>query len=181
MLPEKFKFLEEIGTLPRMISTGIQLLGIREVKGVKDNPIIMDWAKRLGVNGIYTSDDKMAWCSLAQCYVCKISDKPMPFTGYEVLRAKSFLSWGSKVPKGQEMLGDILVISRSGGYHVCMYIGESKKSFFCMGGNQGDSYSIVEIEKDRVLEARRYYKTSPPASVRKYILDSTGKFSTNEA
>lgn len=182
-LPAKYKWLATIGPLPRMIENALTLFGIKEVKGTANNPAIMKMAKEVGVDDIYKNDD-VSWCALFQFYICKISNKPLIQANgdkYNLLRAKTFASWGNPVVSGEEMLGDILVFKRPGGFHVGMYIGESNKSFFVLGGNQGNQVSITEILKTRLVACRRFYTTAAPASVKKYKMDSSGKFSSNEA
>lgn len=182
-LPAKYQWLATIGPLPRMIENALSLLGTKEIKGSKSNPVILNMAKEIGVDKIYTNDDT-SWCAVFQGFICKISNKPaLDPKGdiYNLLRAKSFADWGNPVVRGEEMLGDILVFKRPGGFHVGMYIAESKSTFFVLGGNQGNAVTIAEIAKTRLTACRRYYATAAPASVKKYKLDSSGKLSTNEA
>lgn len=177
MLPNKFSFLENIGTLPKMVAAGLQLLGLKEYPGPKSNPVIMEMARRVGVSQIYKNDDE-AWCALAMCYLCVITGKPMPFTGYEVLRAKSFLKWG--IARHSAELGDMLILERPGGFHDTIYIAESKSTYFGLGGNQSNMVTISEFPKERLVGIRRYYAVGPPASVKKYIVESSGLVSLNE-
>lgn len=176
----KYKWLEEIGQLPKLVAAGLSYLGLKEIPGSKHNPVIMNMAKELGVDKIYTSDE-MSWCALFICYLCKISDKPMPFTGYEVLRAASFANWGNPVARGDERLGDIAVFKRPGGHHVGIVIAVTDKSIVVLGGNQSNSVSITEIAKIRLLTCRRYYSIAAPVSAKRYVVTSTGKLSKNEA
>lgn len=180
IIPTKYKWLTTIGTLPKLVTAGLSFLGLKEAPGAGNNPVILDMAKRLGVSSIYTSDS-ISWCALFISYLCVISGKPMPYTSYEILRAASYQTWGNEVPKGKEALGDILVFKRPGGNHVGIYIAESANTFHVLGGNQSDSVSFTEIKKDRLIACRRYYSIAPPASVKKYILSSSGMISTNEA
>jgi len=178
-LPKKYEWLSTIGTLPKLVTAGLNYLGLKEVPGVGNNPVILGMAKRLHVEDKYVADS-ISWCALFISYLCVIADKPMPFTGYEILRAASFVAWGHNIPDGKEALGDILVFSRPGGNHVGIYIAESVNTFHVLGGNQGDAVSITEIRKDRKIACRRYYAIAPPASVKKYLLSSGGVVSTNE-
>jgi hypothetical protein len=89
MLPEKYKWLDTIGELPKMVAAALQYLGIREVKGESNNPAIMDMAKGLGVANIYTNDD-MSWCALFINHLIRITGKPAVDTNgdkYNLLRA----------------------------------------------------------------------------------------------
>lgn len=178
-LPNKYKWLETIGTLPKLVTAGISYLGLKEVPGAANNPIIMGMAKRLKVDNIYVADS-ISWCALFISFLCVIAGKPMEFTQYAVLRAASFVAWGKNVPAGKEALGDILVFSRPGGAHVGIYIAESPTTFHVLGGNQNDSVSFTEIRKDRLIACRRFYAVAPPPSVKKYLLSSSGQVSTNE-
>lgn len=178
MLPEKYNWLNTLGVLPKMITEGINLLGIKEVPGNNDNPQIMAMAKALGLEKIYLHDE-MPWCALAQSYLCLKTGKPLPGQKYDLLRAISFANWGNPVKSPQ--LGDVLIFKREGGAHVAMYIAESENTYHVMGGNQGDAYSIVEIAKSRLFTARNFYQTAAPASAKKYYLNSSGKLSVNEA
>lgn len=179
MIPARYKFLEEIGTLPKMVVSSLSYLGLKEYPGKGSNPVIMNMAKELQVGNIYKDDD-ISWCAVYQCYLCLITGKPQPFKAYEILRAASFKVWGNEVPKGQEMLGDTMIFARPGGNHVGLYIAETPTTYIILGGNQSNSVSFTEIKKDRLTACRRFYATAPPASVKKYFLSSEGKISTNE-
>lgn len=183
MLPEKFQWLETIGTLPKLVAAALQYYGIKEIPGAKSNPVIMDMARNLGIGDIYTDDDQ-SWCALFINHLIRITGKPqvdVKHDRYNLLRAKWMLNWGNPVPEGQEQLGDVLVFNREGGGHVCLYIGESGTTYYCLGGNQSNAVTITEIAKNRLAGARRYYATQAPQSAKQYVLNSEGKLSTNEA
>lgn len=180
MLPKKYQWLNEIGILPKLIAEGLKYYGIKEITGEKNNPEILKMAEALGVEKIYTNDE-ISWCAVFICYLCLQTGKPMPFKEYEILRAASFTKWGNPVVRGSEQFGDILVFTRPGGGHVGLLIAESKDTFHVLGGNQSNAVTITEISKYRLSAARRYYATKAPESVKMYILDSSGKVSTNEA
>ena len=182
MIPKKFNWLTTIGVLPRLVQAAIEYIGLKEVPGQKNNPVIMQMAEAVGVADIYKNDDT-SWCALFISFLCKKTNKPLPLTKdkYDYIRAAWFLKYGNPVRSGDEKLGDILVFQRTGGNHVGIYIAESKDTFYVLGGNQGNSVSIAEISKFRLREARRFYATGGPASVKKYYLDTSGKVSTNEA
>lgn len=184
MLPDKFKWIDEIGPLPKVIENAIQYLGVREVKGQANNPVIMQMAKELGLEKIFVSDDTQAWCALFVNYILKISEKPMvDIKGdkYNLLRAKYLLNYGEPVKYEDAMLGDVVVIHRPGGWHTFFVIAKTPAGNpIGIGGNQGNQVSIDEFDKDRVDGIRRFYSTAPPESVKAYVVDSTGKLSTNE-
>lgn len=181
MIPEKFKWLESGGTLPKMVLEALGYIGIKELAGKKNNnPVIMNMAKELGIADLYPNDE-MAWCALFMCFIAMKTGKPQPFKGYHMLRAKSFETWGNPVRRTDAQLGDILVFARTGGGHVGLYIAETSSTFWVLGGNQGNSVSITQIEKSRLTAVRRFYATAPPESAKKYFVDSSGVISKNEA
>ena len=56
MIPDRYKYLlDESG--PKMLVAGLKLVGIREVVGSADNPVIIGWAKDLGLEKVYKSDE----------------------------------------------------------------------------------------------------------------------------
>lgn len=183
-LPEKYKWLDEIGTLPKLVNAAIQYLGIREVVGKGSNPVIMNMAKELNVADIYTDDD-MSWCALFINYLCKITGKPIvDIKGdkYNLLRAKWLLNWGNAVPIKDMQLGDIGVLNRDGGGHVFIIIAKAKNgNVIGIGGNQSNSVTFSEFDIKRLVGVRRYYATKPPESAKQYIIASDGKLSTNES
>jgi len=182
-LPQKYQWLETIGTLPKLVSAGLQYLGIKEIPGAKSNPVILDMAAGLGISSIYKNDD-VSWCALFINHILRITGKPPLDYGkdkYNLLRAKYLVNWGAPVPHGDEMLGDIAIFNREGGGHVAIIIAETGSTFIVLGGNQSNSVSFTEISKTRLASCRRYYSIAAPTSVKKYIMDSSGKLSTNEA
>lgn len=175
--------LKSIGVLPKLLSAGLQYLGVKEFPGLKsNNPIIMNMAKQLGIAKIYQNDE-MAWCALFMSFLCLITGKPMPFAGYEIVRAASFVKWGNEIGAGQACLGDVVVINRAGGYHVAILIGVTdKNTYIIFGANQSNKVGFMEIEIDRVIAYRRFYKTEAPDSASKlYRLDSSGNFHESAA
>lgn len=182
-LPKKYDFLNNIGVLPKIVSTALNYFGIREIPGAQSNPVILDMAKQVGVNGIYRNDDT-SWCALFMCFICKLCGKPLPDPKgdiYNYLRAAFFLDYGDAVDDNDIRLGDVAVFSRPGGNHVGIIIAESKTTYHVLGGNQSNSVNIAEIKKDRLRQARRFYSIGMPASAKKYEIDSSGKVSHNEA
>lgn len=150
-----------------------------EVAGKKANPEIMKLAKEASVSKIYT-DDAMAWCAVAMVALLLRAGKEVLFFGYARLRAASFLLYGTEVTI--PMLGDILVFDRSGGKHVGVYIAEDATHYHTAGGNQGNTFNVTRIAKDRLESARRpSYKIGVPASVKQYFVEPTGEVSINEA
>lgn len=173
MLTGKYKWiLDEPG--PKMILEAVKLYGILEMPGTGDNPVILAWAKEVGVKD-YTHDS-IAWCGLAEAVVAFRAGKPVV---KEPLWAGNWSKWGVEVTVA--MFGDTLVARRPGGNHVCIYIGEDDVAYHVFGGNQSDRYGITRIVKGRVWAIRRPEYTIQPANVRRIILKPDGIISANEA
>lgn len=182
MIPQQYKWLLDIPVLPKMVAAGVELMqqNTKEIPGAGSNPVIMALAKEAGVSDIYKSDET-AWCAVAQTALALRAAKDVPFTGYDRLRAKSFLQFGAEVIN--PVLGDTLVFTRTGGGHVGIYIAEDEKCYHVMGGNQSNEYNITRIEKKRLSGVRRpVYKSGMPASAtRRYVSPNGTTISKNEA
>ena len=160
---------------PKVIAEAVRYLGINEIKGKLNNPTIISWAKDVGVDKIYTSDE-IAWCGL---FVAKVILK----AGFEVVKDPLWaLNWSNFGTKQTiAMLGDVLVFKRDGGGHVGFYIAEDKNYYHVIGGNQSDSVSVTRIAKNRCVGIRRCaWKISQPKEVRQYFVEASGVISTNE-
>lgn len=177
-LPAKYHWLLQVEELPKVVDEGLACLGVQEIIGTINSPVIMGWAKALGLEKIYKNDE-LAWCGLFHAWILTRSGKFIPLKGYDLLRAQKYAAFGVKVK--EPMLGDTLVFGRTGGGHVGTYIAESPTTYHVLGGNQGNRVSIIEIAKDRLIAARRPVYQNQPAGVKKYFLTSSGQLSTNEA
>lgn len=171
---EKLEFLKN-EPAPKVFKIAYDLLGTREFIGSANNPIIITWAKELGLMKSYTADS-IPWCGL---FVAYCVDK----AGFDVVKsplwARNWANFGTKVKVA--MLGDILTFVRDGGGHVGIYVGENKNNYFVLGGNQGDKVSIVEIAKNRCISKNRCnWKTKQPENIRQIFIDFQGEVSTNE-
>lgn len=183
-LQKPYDFLEKIGVLPKLVSAALQYLGVREFPGKANNPVIMNMAKEIGAGKIYVNDSAQAWCAVFMFFILKITGKPFPSIGddvYNLLRAKTFEGYGEPVSVDDIRLGDVVVFSRPDGFHVGIAIALSKNTVHNIGGNVGNKVSIAEMAKSRIVAVRRFYATVPPESAKRYLIDSSGKLSTNEA
>lgn len=182
-IPERLKWLEEIGPLPKMIAAALQYLGVKEFPGPANNPVIMEMAKGLGVEKIYTSDSLQAWCAVFVNHIIRITGKPIdlhPKDQYDLLRALKTAPLFESVPIDEWVLGDIMKISREKGGHVFFPIAQTPGGVIGLGGNQGNAVNFSEFDKSRIVDVKRYYATAAPASAKRYKMDSTGKMSVNE-
>jgi len=170
-----YNFLQQEKS-PKILIEAVKMLGTKEVVGKVHNPVILNWAKELGLDKVYTNDE-IPWCGLAIAYAAHkagltVVDKP--------LWALSWAKWG--VAAKEPMLGDVLTFKRDGGGHVGIYVGEDKDCYHVLGGNQGNAMSVSRILKSRLYQARRTdWKVAQPANVRKVLLNAKGAISQNEA
>lgn len=177
-LPARYRFLETIRPLPRMVTEALALYDVREAPGAADNPAILRWAAEIGdakVARTYTAD-AVPWCGLFMAVVAKRAGKAM------VADPLWALNWGRfGIAAGQPMLGDVLTFLRPTGGHVALYIGESAASYHVLGGNQSDRVCFAEIAKTRLRAVRRPAYVNRPATVRPIIIGASGRLSANEA
>jgi len=125
--------------------------GTREVVGKGSNPLILQWARDIAAPAWYDDDDK-AWCAVLVNKVHQVCGLPLAGSGYDLLRAKSFLSWGD--PLSTPLWGCVMVFTRDGGRHVGWLVGQSPTAYLIRGGNQGNAISDVWIARERLAMAR---------------------------
>ena len=160
---------------PKVIAEASRYLGLYEIKGKLNNTTIMSWADEVGVKNTYTSDE-VAWCGL---FVAKVVLKAGFNPVDKPLWALNWKNFGT--PQKVAMLGDVLVFKRDGGGHVGFYVAEDNDYYHVLGGNQGDSVSVMRIAKYRCVAVRRCeWKIAQPKAVKRYIIQPSGVISTNE-
>ena len=160
---------------PNVIAEAVRYLGLREIKGRLHNSTIMAWAKEVGVEKVYTSDE-VAWCGL---FVAKVVQK----AGFPIVKDPLWaLNWKNfGTVQKTAMLGDVLVFKRDGGGHVGFYVAEDDNYYHVIGGNQSDSVSVTRIAKNRCVGIRRcVWKIAQPKAVKQYFVKASGAISTNE-
>lgn len=160
---------------PKMLVEALRLHGTVETPGAQDNPVILDWAREVGIDSIY-HHDATAWCGLFMAVVAARAGKRLP---YHPLWALNWARWGEE--GGQPELGDVLVFTRWSGGHVGLYVGEDAAAYHVLGGNQHDAVTIARVAKERLYACRAYYAVGRPANVRPIMLTADGEISTNEA
>ena len=161
---------------PKILVEAVKLIGTKEIAGSKHNPVILEWAKDLGLAKVYTNDE-IPWCGLFIAHVVKMAGKDVV---KNPLYALNWATWGNPIDSPE--LGDILTFKRNGGGHVGIYVGEDDICYHVLGGNQGDMVKVSRIEKTRLYRARRTaWSIAQPANVRKIFLDGKGEISKNEA
>ena len=154
--------------------------GLREIPGPLSNPVILHWAREIGApEGYYTNDD-LAWCALFMNRLALACQFPLSGSGYELLRARSFTSWGQAL--AEPALGAWLVFVRPEGGHVGLYLGERADAYRVLGGNTSNQVGAAWIAKSRLIAARWPIGVPWPTSPHAVLLADTGTApSTNEA
>jgi uncharacterized protein (TIGR02594 family) len=166
-------------TEPLLLRIARLCVGVLEVPGPGDNPIIMKWAKDIKAPGF--TGDSVPWCAVGMNRWCMAAGYPLSGTGWDLLRARSFEKWG--VPLSEPALGAMLVFQRPEGGHVGLYIGERADSYRIIGANQGDAVSEIWILKSRLVpNGIRWPLTVPIPLTGPILLANDGRpVSTNEA
>lgn len=134
-----------------MINIALGEYGVKEIKGEKHNPTVVNYFKDIGFSGI--RNDETAWCSCFINWVAMKSGKERS----KKLNARSWLNIGEEMTK--PMLGDVVIFWRgsrdSWKGHVGLYVNEDGDNINVLGGNQSNSVCIKPYPKNRILSIRR--------------------------
>mgnify|MGYP000571983370 CR=1 FL=1 len=135
-----------------IIEIALSQIGIKEIRGKKDNPEVLKYFNDIGFDGAYLKDET-AWCSAFVNWVCK--QACCDYTGK--LNARSWLKIGNKTNNPQ--IGDVVVFWRENPQswkgHVAFFIKETKNWIYVLGGNQNNQVKISAYRKNRLLEYRK--------------------------
>jgi len=164
---------------PAWFTRAMGYLGLKEVPGKENNPVIVGWWAKIRAP---FKDDETPWCAgfvggvLEEC--------GLPST--RSASARSYMNYGVSLQCAY--VGAIVVFQRgtpaSGLGHVGFVAGQDAKgNLMVLGGNQGDCVSIKPFDRTRILGYRWPKEVPLPAIADKYLplLNSDGKLSTNEA
>ena len=144
-------------------------LGIQEVPGAKDNPVILGWFKAAGHPEV--DADEVSWCAACASSACLEAGLPMPPVNVNLM-ARSFLTWGVKVELDDVQPGDIAVWPRgNSSWQGHVNVVEKVADLFvsCIGGNQsglkgGDAVTRAKPRaKSEALGFRRPVAATVPA------------------
>lgn len=138
-------------------------IGLREIKGLKHNPTIINWLVSLKA---WWKEDETPWCGTFVAHCLKTAGVAYPKHWY---RALDYLNYGSKLSK--PAYGCVAIKTRQGGGHVCFVVGRDAKSgkLVCLGGNQGDMVSFA-LYADSDFEQFRWYGKTPNPATTRFIL-----------
>jgi hypothetical protein len=151
-------------TVPPWLATMRRIDGTLEAPGSADNPVILSWsdtiARAFPDMASYASSykhDSIAWCGQALAYVMAANGIRPPYDPDDDLKSYLWVDswdyWGTRVPAGQERLGDVLVFSSP--HHVTLYEGEEGGWYLGHGGNQSDKVQVSRFAKSGIRSVRR--------------------------
>jgi uncharacterized protein (TIGR02594 family) len=131
------------------------LIGQKEIRGERDNPIIMLMFQVLGHD--WVEHDETPWCAALVGYCLE----KVGIRSTRKLNARSYENYGQLVYKpgkkgklSDARKGDICVFSRGNSSwqgHVAFYIRHTAKSIYVLGGNQGNAINIKPYSRSRLV------------------------------
>lgn len=137
-------------TEPPWLTLARTYTGLREIKGAKHEPRVVELFKLAGFSGI--KDDETAWCAAFVGGVLARSDLPTS----KSLTARSYERWGEHL--FTPLLGCVGVKKRVGGAawqgHVGFVVGASQTKIFLLGGNQSDMVSVAQFNRSEFTAFR---------------------------
>lgn len=136
-------------------------LGVAEIDGARDNPVIIKFYASAGHPEI--KDEDVAWCSAFANAVMYESGRK----GTQNLMARSWLRWTEGDTVSVPRYGDIAVFKRGSDPvygHVAFFERWDDDYVYVLGGNQSDAVTHTKISRDKLLGFRRpKARTSEPA------------------
>jgi len=127
-------------------------LGVSEVAGARDNPLIMQWYTDVGHPEV--QHDEVPNC--AAFVGSKLKRAGMSYL--ETLTARDYRTCGTPV-MGEPQEGDIAIFWRNSPSswegHVAFVVSATAKTVKALGANQGNKVSVASFPRSQVLEFRR--------------------------
>lgn len=158
MIPPPFVPLDYVPmTMYRLAE---RYIGIQEVAGTVDNPIIMAMLK---LDDPWPEHDEVPWCSAAMNWWAWHLRLPRSKSKL----ARSWLGVGRGVSLAiARPKNDLVIFQRGGGEqpgpdnmtapgHVALFSHAEGNRVWVLGGNQGNSVSVSPYQRERVLGVRR--------------------------
>jgi uncharacterized protein (TIGR02594 family) len=131
-------------------------IGIKELDGDKDNPLIL--AMIQSCNPISEElKDEIPWCSAFVNFVCKHLRLPRSHS----LAARSWLNIGQVVTRFELLCDADIVVFKRGidprKGHVGFFAGynNEKQAVHILGGNQSNSVSLQQFNIEEIIGCRR--------------------------
>ena len=132
----------------QILSRAFATLGEQEVSGTKSNSTILGWIRAWFPK--QNDDSTIAWCAIWTSTIMSECGLPVPPTPF---RAYSWRLWGT-LREGEPQLGDVVVLTRSGGHHVAVCLRVTKDSFWGISGNSKNAVSVDKYDRKRIVAVR---------------------------
>jgi uncharacterized protein (TIGR02594 family) len=135
-------------------------LGTKEIKGSADNPKVMEMYRTVGHD--WVEHDEVAWCA---AFVGHCLEKA-GVSSTRKLNARSYLTWGEKVPGiEQAREGDVVIFTRGSSTtqgHIAFFLKATGSQIEVLGGNQSDGVTVARYARSRLLGIRRPLRSDAP-------------------
>lgn len=127
---------------PRYITTAMNEIGVKEIKGDEDNGRIVEYHQSTSLRA---QDDETAWCSSFLNWVLSQHN----IVGTNSAAALSWRTWGTTL--NEPAVGSIAVISNGDGTgHVGIVMGTSGNKLVLLGGNQSDQVKFSLFSRNKI-------------------------------
>ncbi len=178
-------------SLPDLLAEALKYQGLRENIGGKSNPVILDWYKELGMGGIKDSIS-IAWCGTFIAICAKRSGRKWIQPKDNFMLARNWAKFAGSTKLARPAVGAVVVFWRGSpkGWqgHVGIIVGkDARGNLMVIGGNQSNMCKISPYTTERVIGYYWLHKADGGGLVPHAhrfnlpIVDSDGKFETNEA
>lgn len=157
-----------------------RVMGTREIAGKRHSPIIMGWARALGIE---YRDDETPWCGLyaAHCIASQLPEEALP---NNPLGARNWQNFGHKCEMANGAIAVFWRGKRDGwAGHVGFVTGydAKRRRLRILGGNQSNMVREDWLSEDRLLALRWPLTAMPSAGRVNAVSSGNTKLSTNEA
>lgn len=142
--------------IPRWYQNAIDLIGVKEIKGPKDDPEIVAMFQ---ATGYHAPDDETPWCGAFVAHCLRIAGVDYASVYAVAAGARNWASYGTDV-ESNPSIGAIIGLGNPATgkvTHVTFFAGWVDKKaglFRGLGGNQGDSVKISTYRKENIMFAR---------------------------
>jgi len=139
-------------TEPKWLSQARLHLGVKEHKGTRSNPAVLEFFRAVGHPEI--DNDETAWCAAFAGAMLKTAGYPIPPATVN-LAARSYQNYGRKLDEPR--IGCIAVFKRGNSSwmgHVGFVVGWDDDHIELLGGNQGNAVSIAKYSRSQLLGFR---------------------------
>lgn len=140
-----------ITDIPLWYSIAATQLGVSEIRGVQDNPRIIEYH---ATTRLRATEDEVPWCASFVNWCMMRAG----IHGTDSARARSWLSWGEARDVDDPPLGAVIVFSRDSAGptsgHVGFFVWQDADSVCVLGGNQSNKVCVREYPRATVLGVR---------------------------